>query len=80
MYYAKIVKSDKNIDMWDAFKRVLNKYFYLENVEFEAYQKFRKLKHDGLVQGERDHREKKNSDASLKPSKTKISKAKSPKK
>lgn len=30
MYYADIVKSDKNIDMWDAFKKVLNKYFHLK--------------------------------------------------
>lgn len=36
----------KNIETWDAFKRELNKYFYAENVEFEAYQKLWRLKHD----------------------------------
>lgn len=46
MCYADIVKGIKSVETCDVFKRELKKYFYSENIEFEAYKKVLRLKHE----------------------------------
>lgn len=45
--YVGIVNGIKNIMMWNPLKREMKKYFYPENMEFEAYRKLQRLDHDG---------------------------------
>lgn len=48
-WYTDLEKRLCKIETWAELKRELKKHFYPVNVEFQAYKKLRKLKHEGSL-------------------------------
>ncbi|ERN05193.1 hypothetical protein AMTR_s00007p00021120 [Amborella trichopoda] len=48
-WHANIEWGTCTIDMWDDFKREIERQFYLENVEYLARKKLKRLRHMGSI-------------------------------